>query len=193
MNAFICYTKAVSLSSKTAFKSLFDCLLRCWLTSIDPVYYSSAVHSRNDETNDPASTTGIGESEFPSRRRSCQQFDQYRLNTGDQPSNPISDLGEHISSAISNAVSVAVEQGLQDVSLTNQAVLAFSAMSKTIGQTVAAAIKSSIEDLGPKPIVMDAIALREQTLGTSPPHPPSSTSTDRALSQYESRPRSVQR
>jgi len=52
-----------------------------------------------------------------------------------QPPNPIRDLGEQISNAISNAVSITVEQGLQDVSLTNQAVLAFSAMSRTIGQT----------------------------------------------------------
>jgi hypothetical protein len=84
----------------------------------------------------------------------------------DQPSNPISGLEEHISTAISNAVTIAVEQGLQDVDITNQAVLAFSAMSKTIGKTVAAAIKSSIEDLEPKPVAMDAMALREQTLGT---------------------------
>jgi hypothetical protein len=66
-----------------------------------------------------------------------------------QPPNPIRDLGEQIS----KAVSIAVEQGLQDVNLSNQA-----------------AIKSSIKDLGPKPIVMDAMALREQTLGTLP-HP----------------------
>ena len=83
-----------------------------------------------------------------------------------QPPTPISGLGEQISNAIANAVSIAVEQGLQDVNLTNQAVLAFSAMSKTIGKTVAAAIKSSIEDLAPKPVAMDAMALREQTLGT---------------------------
>jgi hypothetical protein len=83
-----------------------------------------------------------------------------------QPPNPIRDLGEQIS----KAVSIAVEQGLQEVNLSNQAVLAFSAMSKTIWRTVAAAIKSSIKDLGPKSIVMDAMALREQTLGTLP-HP----------------------
>jgi hypothetical protein len=86
-----------------------------------------------------------------------------------QPSDSTPGLGEHISNAIANAVSIAVKQGLQDANLTDQAVLAFSAMSRTIGQTVAAAIKSSIEDHGPKPIVMDAVALREQTLGTSSP------------------------
>jgi hypothetical protein len=82
-----------------------------------------------------------------------------------QPPTPISGLGEQISNAIANAVSIAVEQGLQDVNLTNQAVLAFSAMSRTIGQTVAAVIKSSLEELAPRPIVMDAMALREQILG----------------------------
>jgi hypothetical protein len=45
-----------------------------------------------------------------------------------QPPNPIRDLVEQIS----KAVSIAVEQGLQEVNLSNQAVLAFSAMSKTI-------------------------------------------------------------
>jgi hypothetical protein len=45
-----------------------------------------------------------------------------------QPPNPIPGLGEQIS----KAVSIVVEQGLQDVILSNQAVLAFSAMSKTI-------------------------------------------------------------
>ena len=83
-----------------------------------------------------------------------------------QTPNPISGLGEQISNAISNAISIAVEQGLQDVNLTNQAVMAFSAMSRTIGQTVAAAIKSSLEELAPRPSMMDAMALREQILGT---------------------------
>jgi hypothetical protein len=111
----------------------------------------------------------------------------------DQPPNSTHGLGEHISNAIANAVSIAVEQGLQDVNLTNQAVLAFSAMSRTIGQTVAAAIKSSLEDVGPRPIVMDAMALREQTLGTSPPHLSPSTQTNKAPSKHQSRPRRAQR
>jgi hypothetical protein len=81
-----------------------------------------------------------------------------------QPPNPISGLGEQISTAI--AVFIAVEQCLQDANLTNQAVLAFSAMSRTIGQTMAAAMKSSLEELAPRPIVMDTMALREQIIGT---------------------------
>jgi hypothetical protein len=84
-----------------------------------------------------------------------------------QPSNPIDGLGEHISNAISNAVSIAVEQGLQDVNLTNQAVLAFSAMSRTIGRTVAMAIKNSIEEFSTclkpasKPTKIDPATMRE--------------------------------
>jgi hypothetical protein len=110
-----------------------------------------------------------------------------------QPSNSIPGLGEHISNAIANAVSIAVEQDLQDVSLTDQTVLAFSAMSRTIVQTVVAAIKSSIEDLGPKTTTMDAMALREQTLGTSLSHLFPSTRTNRAPSQHQSHPRRGQR
>jgi hypothetical protein len=110
-----------------------------------------------------------------------------------QPSNSTPGLGKHISNAIANAVSIAVKQGLQDANLTDQAVLAFSAMSRTIGQTVAAAIKSSIEDSGPKPIVTNAVALREQTLGTPPPHLFPPTHTNKAPSKHQIRARRAQR